>query len=96
MTMTWGSWAAAVVALALGGCARERVRVADVADAAPVQAGDSPPPPSFEVPDGDRAAPEQRDGGRCTAVEPILGACAPCPGGYLIVDGEPTCTCCDD
>ena len=99
MTAGWRSACvtATAVVLALAGCARERVDVADIAaDPEPVRpdAGE-PLPPSFDVSDGGLSGRDQSDAGDCTTDEPTVGVCAPCPTGYVIVDGEPTCTCCD-
>jgi hypothetical protein len=77
------------LSLGLGACERERVDVADRDDAATDAATDASFP-SFPTIDA-TADPDATSCGN----PPIVGLCAPCPNGYLVVNGKSTCTCCD-
>jgi hypothetical protein len=81
------------LSLGLGACERERVDVADLDDDASALATDAatdasfPPFPTIDA----TADPDATSCGN----PPIVGSCAPCPNGYLVVNGKSTCMCCD-
>ena len=81
------------LSLGLCACERERVDVADIDDeggAATSEAsidGGFPPFPTIDA----TAGPDATSCGN----PPLVGSCARCPNGYLVVNGESTCICCD-
>jgi hypothetical protein len=86
-------WTALASALAGGpsACAREQVEVAESEErGGDVGLADTDAPPMFPSTD----AGASFDGGACGEA-PLIGVCADCPNGYVIVDGESTCTCCE-
>ena len=78
------------LSLGLGACERERVDVADLDEDAASDASADGTAPAFPTID---ATPDL-DATSC-GNPPLVGACMPCPNGYLVVNGKSTCTCCD-
>jgi len=80
------------LSLGLGACERERVDVADIDDEGGATSeasadGSFPPFPTIDA----TADPDATSCGN----PPLVGSCQPCPNGYLVVNGESTCMCCD-
>ena len=82
---------AALFAAALFACARERVEVAEIGPSSGGDdaASDQPSTPLFPVVDA------TVDGEPFCGSPPLLGRCPGCARGYMVVDGESTCMCCE-
>ncbi|MDF2695639.1 MAG: hypothetical protein K0S65_4022, partial [Labilithrix sp.] len=65
------------------------VEVADMDGGALAVDAEASPPPLIGPDSGSNVDPH------CSYNAPVVGLCDLCEKGYLIVDGEPTCMCCE-